>query len=167
MVLIKLFLQISERVLHFKLINKWVQNSLKPSILKISKRKIYKPHLYIISGERKKITTWWNYFFSKHQFSKCSFHMFVCLLTYCLSWTNRLIVCVCMCVLMCFILFICLFIYFWLRWVFVAARRLSLVAVSRGYSLLRCAGFSMWWLLLLWSTGSRCVGFSSCGAWAQ
>ena len=34
------------------------------------------------------------------------------------------------------------FIYFWLHWVFaVAARGLSLVAVSRGYSLLRCTGF--------------------------
>ena len=43
-----------------------------------------------------------------------------------------------------------LFIYFWLRWVFVAARRLSLVALSGGYSFLRC-------------TGSMHVGFSSCG----
>ena len=57
-----------------------------------------------------------------------------------------------------------LFIYLWLRWVFVAARGLSLVAVSGGYSSLWCAGFSLWWLLLLWSTGSRCVGFSSCGS---
>ena len=44
---------------------------------------------------------------------------------------------------------------------------LSLVAVSGGYSLLLCAGFSLRWLLLLWSTGSRCVGFSSCGMRAQ
>ena len=57
-------------------------------------------------------------------------------------------------------------IYFWLCWVFVAARGLSLVAVSGGYSSLRCAGFSLGWLLL-WSTGSSCVGFSSCGTWAQ
>ena len=56
-----------------------------------------------------------------------------------------------------------LFIYFWLHWVFVAAYRLSLVAECRGYSLLRCTGFSLWWLLLLWSTGSRHAGFSSCG----
>ena len=62
--------------------------------------------------------------------------------------------------------FIYLCIYFWLRWVFVAARGLSLVAVSGGYSSLRCAGFSLWWLLLLQSTGSRHVGFSSCGSWA-
>ena len=64
-------------------------------------------------------------------------------------------------------LFIYLFIYFWLRWVFIAARGLSLVVVSRGHSSLRRTGFSLWWLLLLWSTGSRCVGFSSCGMWAQ
>ena len=41
---------------------------------------------------------------------------------------------------------------------------LSLVAASGGYSLLRCAGFSLRWLLLLRSTGSRHVGFSSCGS---
>ena len=35
-----------------------------------------------------------------------------------------------------------------------------------GYSLLRCAGFSLQWLLL-WSTGSRSTGFSSCGTQAQ
>ena len=34
-------------------------------------------------------------------------------------------------------------------------------------SSLRCAGFSLWWLLLLQSTGSRLTGFSSCGAQAQ
>ena len=43
----------------------------------------------------------------------------------------------------------------------------SLIAASGGYSSLRCAGFSLQWLLLLWSTGSRCVGFSSCGTQAQ
>ena len=46
------------------------------------------------------------------------------------------------------------FFFFWLRWVFVAAHGLSLVAASRGYS-------------SLWSTGSRCAGFSSCGMGAQ
>ena len=56
-----------------------------------------------------------------------------------------------------------LFIYFWLRWVFVVAHGLSLVVVSGGYSSLRCMGFSLQWLLLLRSTGSRHVGFSSCG----
>ena len=53
--------------------------------------------------------------------------------------------------------------YFWLLGVFIAARRLSLVAASGGYSLLWCVGFSLQWLLL-WSTGSRCVGFSNFGA---
>ena len=47
------------------------------------------------------------------------------------------------------------FIYFWLRWIFVVAHGLSLVAVSGGYSSLWCAGFSLRWLLLLQSTGSR------------
>ena len=56
-----------------------------------------------------------------------------------------------------FILFY-LFIYFWLPWVFVAARGLSLVAGSGGYSSLWCTGFSLWWLLLLRSTGSRRAG---------
>ena len=41
-----------------------------------------------------------------------------------------------------------LFIYFWLRWVFVAARGLSLVAASGGYSSLWCVGFSLQWLLV-------------------
>ena len=59
------------------------------------------------------------------------------------------------------------FIYFWLRWVFVAAHRLPLVAARAGYSLLQCAGFSSWWLLLSRSVGCRCSGFSSCGMRAQ
>ena len=66
-------------------------------------------------------------------------------------------------------LFVCLFtlfIYFWLCWVFVAVHGLSPVSASRGYSSLQCEGFSLRWLLLLWSMGSRCVGFSSCGKWA-
>ena len=66
-----------------------------------------------------------------------------------------------------FNLFILFIICFWLCWVFVAAHRLSLVAVSRGYSSLRCTGFSLRWLLLLQSTGSRRAGFSSCGTQAQ
>ena len=59
------------------------------------------------------------------------------------------------------------FFFFWLHWVFVAVCGLSLVAMSRAYTSLQCAGFSLWWFLLLWSTGSRHVGFSSCGTWAQ
>ena len=60
--------------------------------------------------------------------------------------------------------FIYMYIYFWLRWVFVVAHGVSLVAASGGYSSLWCVGFSLWWLLLLRSTGSRRVGFSSCGS---
>ena len=57
-----------------------------------------------------------------------------------------------------------LFIYFWLCWVFVAVRGLSLVEASRRYSSLQCMGFSLQWLLLLRSTGSNCTVFSHCGA---
>ena len=54
--------------------------------------------------------------------------------------------------------------YFWLCWVFVAARGLSLVAASRAYALLWCAGCSLPWLLLLPSTACRRAGFGSCGS---
>ena len=58
------------------------------------------------------------------------------------------------------------FIYLWLHWFFVAARGLSLVAAAGatlrwGVQASHCSGF------LLWSTGSRHVGFSSCGTWDQ
>ena len=66
-----------------------------------------------------------------------------------------------------FFKFIYFIYYFLLCWVFVAARGLSLVAASGGYSSLWCAGFSLQWLLLLWSTGSRHPCFSSCGTRAQ
>ena len=49
--------------------------------------------------------------------------------------------------------FIYLFIYFWLHWVSVAARGLSLVAASGA--ILRCS-----------ARASHCSGFSCCGAWA-
>ena len=64
-----------------------------------------------------------------------------------------------------FYLFIYLFI--WLHWVFVAARGLSLVVESRGYFSLWCVGFSLRWLLLLRSMGSRHMGSSSCDMRAQ
>ena len=54
--------------------------------------------------------------------------------------------------------FIYLFIYFWLCWVFVPVRGLSLVAASGGHSSSRCAGLSLSRPLLLWSTGSRRAG---------
>ena len=66
-----------------------------------------------------------------------------------------------------FFFLINLFFNFWLHWVFAAARGLSLVAASSGYSSLQCSGFSLWWLLLLWSMGSRFSGFSSCSMRAQ
>ena len=47
--------------------------------------------------------------------------------------------------------------YFWLHRVFIAAHRLSLFVVSRGYSCLQCAGFSLQWFLLVCSTGSIVV----------
>ena len=47
------------------------------------------------------------------------------------------------------------FFFFCCTWSLLLLRRLSLVAVSGGYSLLWCEGFSLWWLLLLWNTGSR------------
>ena len=40
----------------------------------------------------------------------------------------------------------------------------SLVAASGGYSSLWCTGFSLRWLFLLRSTGSRRSGFCSCGS---
>ena len=69
-----------------------------------------------------------------------------------------------------FVLFflINLFTYlFWLLWVFIVAPGLSLVTASRSYSSLQCMVFSLQWLLLLRSMGSRREGFSSCGTRAQ
>ena len=57
-----------------------------------------------------------------------------------------------------FLIFIYLFIYFWLCWVFVSARGLSLVAASGGHSSSQCAGLSLSQRLLLRSTGSRHAG---------
>ena len=56
-----------------------------------------------------------------------------------------------------FILFY-LFIYFWLCWVFISMRGLSLVVASGGHSSSRCAGLSLSRPLLLQSTGSRRAG---------
>ena len=53
------------------------------------------------------------------------------------------------------ILFIFLFFYFWLCWVLISVWELSLVVASGGHSSSRCAGLSLSWPLLLWSTGSR------------
>ena len=53
---------------------------------------------------------------------------------------------------------------FWLYWAFTAACGLSLVETSRGYSSLRCAGFSLQRTLLWGIIGSWHTGFSICGA---
>ena len=65
------------------------------------------------------------------------------------------------------------FIGFWLRYVFVAAWGLSLVAESGGYSWLWCTGFSLWWLLLweAWALGAQAsvvaaYGLIRCGSQA-
>ena len=54
--------------------------------------------------------------------------------------------------------FIYLFIYFWLCWVFVSVRGLSLVAASGGHSSSWCTGLSLSRPILLRSTGSRHAG---------
>ena len=62
------------------------------------------------------------------------------------------------------------FFNFYLFYLFLAALGLRCCTQAfsscskRGYSLLRCAGLSLQWLLLLQSMGSRCAGFSSCGS---
>ena len=57
-----------------------------------------------------------------------------------------------------FLIYFYLFIYFWLCWVFVSVRGLSLVAASEGHSSSRRAGLSLSRPLLLRSTGSRRAG---------
>ena len=51
-----------------------------------------------------------------------------------------------------------IYFYFWLCWVFVSVRGLSLVVASGGHSSSRCAGLSLLRPLLLRSTGSRRAG---------
>ena len=53
------------------------------------------------------------------------------------------------------IFYLPIYFYFWLCWVYTAVHGLSLAAVSRGSSALRWVRFSLYWLLLLQSTGSR------------
>ena len=60
--------------------------------------------------------------------------------------------------LFCFLNFLFISFYFWLCWVFIAVRGLSLVVVSGGYSLLLCTGFLLQWFLFSGSTGSRHTG---------
>ena len=58
------------------------------------------------------------------------------------------------------------FIYFWLRWVFVSVRGLSLVAASRGHSSSRCTGLSLSWPLVA-EHRLQTRRLSSCGSRAQ
>ena len=51
-----------------------------------------------------------------------------------------------------------IYLFFWLCWVFVSVRGLSLVAASGGHSSSQCAGLSLLRPLLLRSTSSRCAG---------
>ena len=65
-----------------------------------------------------------------------------------------------------FFLFVYMLFYFWLCWAFVLHTAFSLAVASRGYSncsvqVSCCSSFSFQ------STGSRCVSFSSCGAWVD
>ena len=78
--------------------------------------------------------------------------------TFQLSYTVRFITFSSVITIPMILFFLNLFIDFWLCWVFVSVRGLSLVAASRGHSSSRCAGLSLSWPLLLRGTGSRCAG---------
>ena len=54
--------------------------------------------------------------------------------------------------------------YVWLRWVFAAAQKLSLIAESKGCSLLQSSSFSLQWLVA--EHGLEVHKLSSCGTLA-
>ena len=66
-----------------------------------------------------------------------------------------------------FLYFFPYFFIFWPRWV--SLLHMGSLQLQRGGTTLQlwCAGFSLWWLLLLQIMGSRNVGFSSCCTWAH
>ena len=77
------------------------------------------------------------------------------------SFGNQALVCHIICkyfLPFCRFSFFFLLINFWLCWVFVAAQGLL---ESRDLLFVRCAGFSLPWLVLLRNMGSRHMGFSS------
>ena len=71
---------------------------------------------------------------------------------------------ICYCCCLGFFFEICLFI-FWLWWVFVAARGLSLME-SSSYCSSWCVDFSSQWLLLLWGSLQAHRLQQSCALWA-
>ena len=54
-----------------------------------------------------------------------------------------------------FLVVLFIYLYFWLCCIFVALCGLSLAAVSVVHSSLRCMDLSLWWLLMLPSTGFK------------
>lgn len=60
--------------------------------------------------------------------------------------------------------YFCLFFLFWSCVAFIAVQA-SFLRVSGAAFELWCRGFSLQWLLLVWSTGSGHVGFRCCGSW--
>ena len=63
----------------------------------------------------------------------------------CLACSRRSVSLCCVLEFLFFLKLINEFIYFWLCWVFVSVRGLSLVVASGGHSSLRCAGLSLSW----------------------
>ena len=62
-----------------------------------------------------------------------------------------------------------LYIYLFIGCIGSSLLRVGFLQLRRAGAALRCGAraFPLQWLLLLWSTGSRCAGFSSCGTRAQ
>ena len=60
-----------------------------------------------------------------------------------------------------------LLIYFWLCWVFAAAKAFSLGVASGAIPQSWCTGFSLWWLLPSWGMGSRALRLQCCSTWSQ
>ena len=100
---------------------------------------------YFTSSKRKKCPQWF-----PDIIRKCWEQIHLCVIT-----GNPPVTCLS---LLFFFFNLFLFIYFWLCWVFVSVRGLSLVAASGGPSSSWCAGLWLSQPLLLRSTGSRSSG---------
>ena len=100
-----------------------------------------------------------------HRFLIYPFRIFLCIFKH---YLYSLYICVCVYIflnvdgirlyLLWNFFFFNFLIYFWLCWIFVSVRGLSLVAASGGHSSSRCAGVSLSRPLLLRGTGSRRAG---------